>query len=84
VPSVNVVHDEIAALWKLADPYRGKPPDWEGLALALESLSPQARKMLAERGAKPSVATELPTPAALRGRGVGRGSPRGDHARHPQ
>jgi hypothetical protein len=66
VPNVNAVNDEIAALWKLADSYRAKPTDWEGLALAVENLSPRAREMLAKRDAEPSVATELPAPGTLR------------------
>lgn len=63
-PNANQVHDEIAALWKAVDP--AKPPQWEAMASALEALSQWTRNMLADRGSRPSVATVLPVPEALR------------------
>jgi hypothetical protein len=59
--NVNRVHDEIAALRKVVDP--AKAPQWAAIASALEALSPEARKLLAERGLRQSVATALPSPA---------------------
>jgi hypothetical protein len=64
IPNVNQVHDEIAALWKSANP--AKPPQWEAMAIALEALSPRVREILAYRGSRPGVATLLPTPKSLR------------------
>ena len=65
-PNDNQVHDEIGTLCKLADPYREKPAQWERIAVAVENLSLRAREMLAKRGPRPSVATKLPAPGALR------------------
>jgi hypothetical protein len=70
IPNVNQLNDEIAALCKVVDPYPNpldaRPMDWEGMAVALEKLSPEARKMLGRRGARRRVPFELPPPGALR------------------
>ena len=66
IPNVNQLHDEIAVLCKVADPYQAKPPDWEAIAAAVENLSPEAREQLGRRGARRLVPIELPGPDAFR------------------
>jgi hypothetical protein len=61
IPTVNELHDEISELHKAADRQR-----CDHVAGLLERLSPEARKLLQDRGGRPSIQIELPLPHALR------------------
>jgi hypothetical protein len=61
IPTDNELHAEIAALQRAAD--RGQH---DRVATLIESVSPQARQLLNERGARPSIGITLPSADALR------------------
>jgi hypothetical protein len=59
IPTDNELHAEIAALQRAAD--RGQH---DRVATLIESVSPQARQLLNERGARPSIGITLPSRAS--------------------
>ena len=61
MPTGNELHDEIDELFKAAD---GR--SYNEVADLLERLSPQARAILQNRGAHPSIGIEVPSPDMLR------------------
>jgi len=61
IPTCNDLHAEIAELLKAAG-----ARDYDHAAALLENLSHSARGLLKDRGARPSIAIELPTPDAMR------------------
>jgi hypothetical protein len=60
-PNANALHDEIAELQCAADRRL-----YDQTAALMERLSPRARAMLAERGARPNLGIRLPSPNAIR------------------
>jgi hypothetical protein len=61
IPTVNELHAEIATLYSAASRRR-----YEQVGALIEKLSPTARVLLKERGARPTLGVELPSPDALR------------------
>jgi hypothetical protein len=61
LPGRNELHDEIGTLYKAAADYQ-----YEKVATLMQSLSARSRDALTNRGALPSVATELPAHDTLR------------------
>jgi hypothetical protein len=61
IPTDNELHDEISKLHKAAAQRR-----CDHVAGLLERLSPEARKLLQDRGRRPSIGVELPSVSALR------------------
>ena len=61
MPTGNELHDEIDELFKAAD-----RRSYNEVADVLERLSPQARDILENRGARPSIGIEVPSPDLLR------------------
>jgi hypothetical protein len=64
IPSSNELRTEIEELHKAVDP--AEPRQWDRLATLLEGLSPKARDLLNDRGARPALRTELPSADAVR------------------
>ena len=63
-PTGNELATEIEELHRAVDP--AKPRQWDRVAMLLESLSPKARDMLIDRGARPALRIELPSADAVR------------------
>ena len=59
-PNANQLHTEIAELQRAA-----RARKYERVAAMLETLSPRARKLLEDRGARPNLQLGLPLPASM-------------------